>query len=85
LIFQGLFFEHIAEIGPRLNIKYGFNWASKKTIYGWTLNRGKEGDNTWSGDSDQRKLLPLSPLLFPVWVLPLPVSEEKKALQTLKA
>ncbi|MFC1811548.1 hypothetical protein ACFL03_02540 [Thermodesulfobacteriota bacterium] len=22
-------------VGPRLNIKYGFNWASKKTIYGW--------------------------------------------------
>ena len=37
LIFRGLFFEHNAEIGPRLNIKYGFNWASKKTIYGWTL------------------------------------------------
>jgi hypothetical protein len=36
LIFRGLFFEHNAEIGPRLNIKYGFNWASKKTIYGWT-------------------------------------------------
>jgi len=46
LIFRGLFFEHNpreigsafhvagAEIGPRLNIKYGFNWASKKTIYG---------------------------------------------------
>jgi len=33
-IFRGLFFEHNAEIGPRLNIKYGFNWASKKTIYG---------------------------------------------------
>jgi hypothetical protein len=27
------------EIGPRLNIKYGFNWISKKTIYGWTLVR----------------------------------------------
>jgi hypothetical protein len=27
------------EIGPRLNIKYGFNWASKKTNYGWTLVR----------------------------------------------
>ena len=26
-----------AEIGPWLNIKYGFNWASKKTIYGRTL------------------------------------------------
>ena len=39
LIFRGLFFEHNAEIGPRLNIKYGFNWASKKTIYGWTLVR----------------------------------------------
>jgi len=25
LIFRGLFFEHNAEIGPRLNIKYGFN------------------------------------------------------------
>ncbi|OEU61595.1 MAG: hypothetical protein BA867_08390 [Desulfobacterales bacterium S5133MH16] len=39
LLFRGLFFEHNAEIGPRLNIKYGFNWASKKTIYGWTLVR----------------------------------------------
>jgi hypothetical protein len=28
-----------AEMGPRLNIKYGFNWASKKTIYGWTLTK----------------------------------------------
>jgi hypothetical protein len=49
LIFRGLFFEHNpgeigsafhragAEIGPRLNIKHGFNWASKKTIYGWAL------------------------------------------------
>jgi hypothetical protein len=49
LIFLGLFFEHNpreigsafhragAEIGPRLNIKYGFNWASKKTIYRWEL------------------------------------------------
>jgi peptidyl-prolyl cis-trans isomerase SurA len=39
LIFRGLFFEHNAEIGPRLNIKYGFNWASKKTIYGWTRTK----------------------------------------------
>jgi hypothetical protein len=37
LIFQVLFFEHNAEIGPRLNIKYGFNWAGKKAIYEWTL------------------------------------------------
>jgi len=49
VIFRGLFFEHNpgeigyafhragAEIGPRLNIKCGFNWASKKTVYGWTL------------------------------------------------
>jgi len=41
LIFRGLFFEHNAEIGPRLNIKYRFNWASKKTIYGWTLVKDK--------------------------------------------
>ncbi|RZB33305.1 MAG: hypothetical protein SRB2_04073 [Desulfobacteraceae bacterium Eth-SRB2] len=39
LIFRGLFFEHNADIGPRLNIKYGFNRASKKTIYGWTLTK----------------------------------------------
>ena len=29
----------LRRIGPRLNIKYGFNWASKKTIYGWTIVR----------------------------------------------
>jgi hypothetical protein len=58
LIFRGLFFEHHpreigsafhrsgAEIGARLNIKDGFNRASKKTIYGWTivsLNAGITG------------------------------------------
>jgi len=34
-----------AEIGPRLNIKYGFNWASKKIIYGWTLFKFKSDRN----------------------------------------
>jgi hypothetical protein len=31
------------EIGPRLNIKYGFNRASKKTIYGWTTTIAFDG------------------------------------------
>jgi hypothetical protein len=61
---SGLFFEHNpreigcafhgagAEIGPRLNIKYGFNWASKKTIYGWTLAQLTFRDHLYQGDRE---------------------------------
>jgi len=58
---------------------------AKKTVFVQALNRVKEEGNTWSGDSDQRKLLPLKPPPFPFTdASPAGIRGKKKPFKLLK-